>query len=100
MAIIKINDIEVLSDSRHPLKKINFDRKKKDGTWENQTREVYEHGNAVTVLLYNTEQRTLILIRQFRIATYLNGNAEGTLMEACAGLLDKAESPAEAIKRE
>jgi GDP-mannose pyrophosphatase NudK len=39
------------------------------------------------------------LTRQFRIPTYLNGNRDGHLIEACAGLLDE-NSPEECIKRE
>ena len=34
-----------------------------------------------------------------RLPTFINGNADGMLIEACAGLLDK-EQPEEAIKRE
>jgi nudix-type nucleoside diphosphatase (YffH/AdpP family) len=96
---IKINKTEILSNKRYILKNIEFELKKKDGCWEKQQREVYDHGNAVTVLLYNNEKRTVILTKQFRIASYLNGNKEGTLIEACAGLLED-ETPEEAVKRE
>ncbi|UUZ89993.1 NUDIX domain-containing protein [Paenibacillus sp. P25] len=56
-------------------------------------------GNGATILLYNRERQTVILTRQFRIPTYLNGNETGLLIEACAGLLDKG-SAEDSIRRE
>ncbi|CAG0910858.1 unnamed protein product, partial [Cyprideis torosa] len=51
-------------------------------------RESYDRGNGATVLLYNREKQTVVLIRQFRMPSYLNGNSDGLLIETCAGLLD------------
>jgi nudix-type nucleoside diphosphatase (YffH/AdpP family) len=41
----------------------------------------------------------VVLTRQFRLPTYLNGNTSGMVIEACAGLLD-TENPEECIIRE
>jgi len=41
----------------------------------------------------------VLLTRQFRLPTYVNGNASGMLLETCAGLLD-ADNPEDAIRRE
>ena len=90
---------EVLSDNWHPLKKVSFDYKKKDGRWETQSREVYEKDNGATILLYNKEKKTVVLTRQFRLPSYLNGNKDGFLIEACAGLLDE-DAPEECARRE
>jgi GDP-mannose pyrophosphatase NudK len=49
--------------------------------------------------LYNKELRTVILTKQFRLPTFINGNETGMLIEACAGLLDK-DNPENCIKRE
>src|SRR5256885_13246375 len=100
MAEIKIKDIQVLAGDRHPLKKLSFEIKKKDGSWQNQERQLYDRGNAVAGLLYNKKERTVILTRQFRLASYMNGNSDGELVEACAGLLEKGEDPDEAMIRE
>ena len=100
MAQVKINDAIVLSNKHYVLKQVDYELQKKNREWENQKREVFDHGNAVTALLYNKEQKTVILTRQFRIATYLNGNRSGMLTETCAGLIDKNESPEETIQRE
>ena len=77
-----------MSDNWYTLNKVVFDYQNKDGSWSSQAREAYDRGNGATVLLYNREKKTVILIRQFRMPTYLNGNKDGLLIETCAGLLD------------
>src|SRR5206468_2044070 len=59
----------------------------------------YDMGNAATVLLYNCQQKTIILTKQFRLPSFINGNKTGMLIEACAGKIDN-ENPEEGIKRE
>lgn len=78
----------LLSDNWYTLNNIIFDYKMKDGAWVEQAREAYDRGNGATVLLYNKKKHTVILISQFRMPTYLNGNASGMMIETCAGLLD------------
>ena len=99
MGDIKIVKTELLSDNWYPLRKITFELKKRDGTIQKQVQEVYDHGNGAAILLYNSIKKTVILTRQFRLPTYMNGNADGMLVEVCAGLLD-CDTPEEAIKRE
>ena len=96
---IKIIKSEILSDNWYTLRKITYDYQKKDGTWETQYREAYDRGNGATILLYNKLNQTVILTRQLRIPTYLNGNETGMMIEACAGLLD-TENAEDCIKRE
>lgn len=96
---INILDTEILSDNWYTLKKITYSYTKKDGSLQTQSREAYDRGNGATILLYNTEQKTVILTRQFRLPTFINGNASGMLIEACAGLLDK-DNPEDCIRRE
>lgn len=96
---IKILDTKVLSDNWYVLKKITYEYSKKDGTKLTQSREAYDRGNGATILLYNKEQKTVILTRQFRLPTFVNGNETGMLIEACAGLLDKDNAEV-CIKRE
>jgi len=100
MAQVKITGEKILSDEYFKLKRVDFDIQKKNGEWENQQREVYDHGNAVTALLYNKEAGTVLLTKQFRIATYVNGNNNGMLTETCAGILEDGEAPDEAMIRE
>lgn len=96
---IKILQNEILSDNWYTLKKITYEYLQSDGTWKKQTREAYDRGNGATILLYNKEQKTVILTKQFRLPTFINGNASGMLIEACAGLLDR-DNPEDCIRRE
>ena len=96
---IKVEKTEVLSDNWYTLKKITFTVLKKDGTTETQSREAYDRGNGAVILLYNTNTKNVILTRQFRMPTFINGNADGMMIEACAGLLDD-DHPEECITRE
>ncbi|KAA6440121.1 GDP-mannose pyrophosphatase NudK [Dyadobacter flavalbus] len=90
---------DILSDNWYTLKKYTFDYQREDGKVERQSRESYDRGNGATILLYNTEKQTVLLTRQFRIPSYVNGNPSGMLIEACAGLLDK-DNPEDCIIRE
>lgn len=85
---VRILKTEILSDNWYTLKKVTFDYLRYNGTWAQQNREAYDRGNGATILLYNKETKTVILTRQFRLPTYINGNADGMLIEACAGLLE------------
>jgi GDP-mannose pyrophosphatase NudK len=96
---VKNLQTEILSNNWYTLKKITYDYLKKDGSWQQQNREAYDRGNGATILLYNKDQKTVILTRQFRLPTFINGNTSGMLIEACAGLLDK-DNPEDCIKRE
>ena len=82
------------------MKKVKFRQQKEDGSWKEGEREVYHHGNAATVLLYNRDERKVVLTKQFRLPAYLNGHGTGMLLETCAGLVDGDESPEETMKRE
>jgi nudix-type nucleoside diphosphatase (YffH/AdpP family) len=90
---------EVLSDNWYSLNNYTFDYEREDGSWETQRRESYDCGDGAAILLYNRERKTVILTRQFRIPTYVNGNDDGMMVEVCAGLLDGL-SPEECIKKE
>jgi GDP-mannose pyrophosphatase NudK len=96
---VKILNTEILSNNWYVLKKITYEYTKKDGTKLVQTREAYDRGNGATILLYNRAQKTIILTRQFRLPTFINGNTSGMLIEACAGLLDK-DNADDCIRRE
>jgi nudix-type nucleoside diphosphatase (YffH/AdpP family) len=96
---IRITEEKVLSDNWYILRRFTFHYLRRNGHWETQSREAYDRGNGAVILLYNREKQTIILTRQFRLPTYVNGNANGMLTEACAGLLDQ-DQPEAAIRRE
>lgn len=90
---------EVLSDNWYTLNKFTFEYQKDDGTWEKQSREAYDRGNGAAILLYNSKKGTVVLTKQFRMPTYVNGNDDGMMIEVCAGLLD-GDAPEDCIKKE
>lgn len=95
---IRIHKVETLSEDWFVLKKTTFDYLRSDGTWQRQSRETYDRGHGATILLYNRELQTVVLVRQFRFPAY-GANHDGFLIEAAAGLLDEA-SPEVRIKAE
>ncbi|SKB63569.1 GDP-mannose pyrophosphatase NudK [Daejeonella lutea] len=96
---ISIKSKELLSNNWYKLYKVTYDIKQKNGETLSHTREAYDRGNGATILLYNRESKTVILTRQFRLPTFLNGNQSGMLIETCAGLLDK-DNPEDCIRKE
>ena len=96
---IKITKTELLSDNWYRLNKVTYEYQKKNGEWETHIREAYDRGNGAAILLYNKEHQTVILTRQFRLPTYVNGNGDGMMIEACAGLLDENNAE-DCIKKE
>ncbi|MEZ0607124.1 GDP-mannose pyrophosphatase NudK [Fibrella sp. WM1] len=96
---VRITDEKLLSDNWYVLKRYTFDYQQRNGTWTTQTREAYDRGNGATILLHNPATGNVILTRQFRLPTYVNGNPTGMLIETCAGLLDN-DQPDDAIRRE
>ena len=99
MAEVKITDKKLLSDNWYKLYKYSFEITDSKGRRHLQHREAYDRGNGATILLYSKEKGTVILTRQFRLPTFVNGNADGMMIEACAGLLD-ADNPEDCIRRE
>lgn len=96
---VRIVNVELLSDNWYVLKKNTFDYLRRDGQWQRQSRETYDRGNGAVLLLFNAERKTVVLTRQFRFPAYVNGCADGQLIEACAGLLD-GDDPQTCIQRE
>ena len=96
---VKILDTKILSNNWYTLKKITFNYLKRNGVWQTQMRESYDRGNGAAILLYNPKNKTVILTKQFRLPTYINGNPDGMMIECCAGLLDQ-NNPENCIKKE
>ncbi|MCP2636528.1 NUDIX domain-containing protein [Microbacterium sp. HD4P20] len=96
---VRVTDVELLAAGWHVLRRTTLEYRGPSGTWERQQRETYDRGNGATVLLYDPRRRTVLLTRQFRYPVYVNGHADGMLIETAAGLLDD-DDPATAIRRE
>lgn len=101
---VQLTEEKLLSDNWYVLKRYTFNYLGKNGKWTTQQREAYDRGNGATILLHNPQADTVILTRQFRLPTFVNGNrtggpSDGMLIETCAGLLDN-DDPQTAILRE
>lgn len=96
---VKIIDIKNLSKAHYKLDKVDFEYQTKSGDWQTQSRECYDRGDGAAILLYNPTKKTVILTKQFRMPSYLNGNATGMMIEVCAGLLDE-DNPESCIIKE
>ncbi|EFU6864685.1 GDP-mannose pyrophosphatase NudK, partial [Salmonella enterica] len=90
---------KILSDNYFTLRNITYDLTRRNGEVIRHKREVYDRGNGATILLYNSTKKTVVLVRQFRVATWVNGHQDGMLIETCAGLLDNDE-PEVCIRKE
>ena len=96
---INIIKDKILSENWFLLCNMTYELTRSDGSVVRHRREVYDRGNGATILLYNRHKQTVVLVRQFRIATWINGNEDGMLIETCAGLLDSDE-PEECVRKE
>ena len=96
---INIIKDKILSENWFLLRNMTYELTRSDGSVVRHRREVYDRGNGATILLYNRHKQTVVLVRQFRIATWVNGNEDGMLIETCAGLLDSDE-PEECVRKE
>jgi len=87
-----------LAKERFRLTRTRAEIEEADGTRRVLDHEIYHHGPAAAVLLYDPARRVVTLVRQFRLAAYL---ADGTpeLLEACAGMLD-GDDPETCARRE
>lgn len=96
---ILILSTDILSNNWYTLKKVTYQFTDHKGRQQVHSREAYDRGNGATILLYHPQQKTVILTKQFRLPSFINGNADGMLIEACAGLLDK-DNAEDCIRRE
>lgn len=96
---VLITGKELIAHFKFPLYKYTCELTKHDGSKEYQTREVYQRKNSVAIVLYNLQQKTIILTRQFRLPVFLAANETGNMLEACAGTIED-ESDLSAIVRE
>lgn len=95
---VSIVSSEVLAKGWSTHSRVTIDYTRADGRVQRLKREIHDHGDGATILLYNRERGTVVLVRQFRLPAFLNGD-NAFMIEACAGLLD-ADHPEDAIRRE
>ena len=88
----------VTARGRFDLTRAEVEVIEQDGATRRLLHEVYRHGNAAAVLLYDRARSTVTLVRQFRTGAYLSDGALSTI-EVCAGMLD-GNAPEDCVTRE
>jgi GDP-mannose pyrophosphatase NudK len=77
----------LLSRGRFDLTRTKIEVIEEDGSRRTLVHDVYRHGKAAAVLLYDPKRGVVTLVKQFRAGAYLSDGALATI-EACAGMLD------------
>jgi len=98
----------LVNKGRFKVDEVVFAYKRTDGTTVEQSRLVFERGDAAAVLLLNTDTDSVVLVNQFRLPTLLarrrdpgkDGTTDGWLTEAVAGMIDDGERPVATVVRE
>ena len=78
---------EIISKFWSTLTKVTLKYTRRDGRSETLVREVNDHGHAAAVLALDPTRKTVLLVKQMRIAAHVAGHTE-SMIEVCAGLLD------------
>jgi nudix-type nucleoside diphosphatase (YffH/AdpP family) len=94
---IRINDTQTLAPGKGKLMSITFEQRRRDGSWQERNREVYDNGNSAVILPYDANRNTVLLTRQLRLPIYLQDGLDRSI-EACAGKLDDETAEKRIIK--
>ena len=103
----KIQSITTPYTGFFELNIVHFKQTRYTGGWtETFSRELFQRGQAVVVLLYDSTKEQVVLVEQCRVGALLNDAKESNqskkawLLEPVAGIIDVGESPKEAGIRE
>lgn len=94
---ILIHARELLSRGHGLLERFSVERQRFDGRKESLAREIYDPGDGAAILLYDPARSRVVLVRQFRLATYLRDGHE-SLIEVCAGRLEGEDAESRIVK--
>jgi nudix-type nucleoside diphosphatase (YffH/AdpP family) len=78
---------EIIAKFWSTLSKVTLKYTRRDGRSETLVREVNDHGDAAAVLAFDPKRKTVLLVKQMRIAAHVAGYTQA-MVEVCAGLLD------------
>jgi nudix-type nucleoside diphosphatase (YffH/AdpP family) len=98
-SFVEIRHTETLSENWYPLRKYTLAYRRRDGQTQKIEREVYFNGPGAAVLPLDPRRGTVLLTRQFRLASQVNGDAP-RLIEACAGYVEAGEDPLKTARKE
>ncbi len=95
---VRVKKTDLRADHFNRVVNTTLDWQRADGRCQELQRETADHGDGAAILLFDPRRRTVVLLRQFRYACFVNGH-DDLLVEVPAGLLDDA-SPEDCIRAE
>ena len=99
------NDVRVLESAdafrgHYGVRRLTLEHRRFDGGWsEPVTRELFERGDAVGVLLWDPRRDELVMLEQFRVGAIRDSDSPW-MLELVAGVVEPGESDAEVARRE
>lgn len=106
---VKLIRLERPFDGYFKLDRYTVAHRRFAGGWtESFSREVFERGHAVVVLLYDPRLDAVIMVEQFRIGAFaaartspwMERDESPWLMECVAGIIDSGQKPEDTARRE
>jgi ADP-ribose pyrophosphatase len=96
---IHIAKRETVYQGHFRLDRYRFKHRRHDGKWSKfLSREVFDRGNAVALLLYDPKRDAVVLTEQLRLPAHLS-DAPGWQIETVAGMLDHPGESEEVVAR-
>lgn len=96
-----------LFDDFFKIDEVIVSHERRDGTMSpDERRLIFERGDSVSVLLYNTDANAVVMVNQFKVPTLMARRrddpsaTDGWITEAAAGMIDAKETAEQAIIRE
>lgn len=97
---IDIREKETVFAGFFRMERYRLRHRKFDGSWTPEvSREIFERGNAVAILLYDPDLDTVVMVEQFRLPAYLAGRSAWCI-ETPAGVVKPGEELAGVARRE
>lgn len=99
-------DVELLGKEPLHHGRYRFDRYRMryrafSGSWSKDvSRDILDRGNTVSVIPYDPQRNSVVLIEQFRPGAFANGDACPWLWEIVAGAIEEGEQPLQVAARE
>lgn len=104
---VEIRSQKRLFDDFFKIDEVTVAHQRYDGTMsEDQRRLVFERGDAVAVLLFNVDTRSVVVVEQFKVPSLVGRRRDdqaitnGWIIEVMAGMIGPHETAEEAVIRE
>lgn len=104
---VEIRSQKRLLDDFFKIDELHVSHRQYDGKMSaDQRRLVFERGDAVAVLLFNTDTRSVVLVEQFKVPALIGrrrddpATTNGWITEVMAGMINENETAEEAVVRE